>query len=74
MRTCVWFYWWNDNYIGGAISPGLRLRYESLHAFTAKLPLTAEDVTEIIGRSTTGSIHSGDKWTGYRDWWFYWWI
>jgi type III pantothenate kinase len=50
----------NDNYIGGAIAPGLRLRYESLHAFTAKLPLlTAEDVTEIIGRSTTGSIHAG---------------
>src|SRR6187431_774134 len=29
----------NDVYQGGAISPGLRLRYESLHSFTEKLPL-----------------------------------
>jgi type III pantothenate kinase len=28
-----------NNYLGGAISPGLNLRYESLHNFTAKLPL-----------------------------------
>jgi type III pantothenate kinase len=38
-----------DNYLGG-ISPGLRLRYESLHAFTAKLPLLSiEDITALIG-------------------------
>ncbi|MBC5840919.1 type III pantothenate kinase [Flavobacterium sp. F-380] len=50
----------NDNYRGGAISPGLRLRYESLHAFTAKLPLLiVEDVDQLIGTSTSGSIHSG---------------
>jgi type III pantothenate kinase len=24
-----------NNYLGGAISPGLRLRYEALHNFTA---------------------------------------
>jgi type III pantothenate kinase len=49
-----------DNYLGGAISPGLRLRYESLHAFTAKLPLLSiEDITALIGTSTKGSIHSG---------------
>jgi type III pantothenate kinase len=50
----------NDNYLGGAIAPGLRLRYESLHAFTAKLPLLkVADISEMIGRSTAGSIHSG---------------
>lgn len=50
----------HDNYKGGAISPGLRLRYESLHAFTAKLPLlTREDINELVGRSTASSIHSG---------------
>jgi type III pantothenate kinase len=27
-----------NNYLGGAYSPGLRLRYEALHNFTAKLP------------------------------------
>lgn len=49
-----------DNYIGGAISPGLRLRYEALHAYTAKLPLlTLEDPENLIGKSTSESIHSG---------------
>ncbi|CAH0334599.1 Type III pantothenate kinase [Flavobacterium sp. CECT 9288] len=49
-----------DHYLGGAISPGLRLRYESLHNFTAKLPLlTLENPKELIGDSTNSSIHSG---------------
>lgn len=50
----------NDNYLGGAISPGIRLRYESLHNYTAKLPLLKrESPSEIIGNSTLQSIHSG---------------
>ena len=50
----------NDNYLGGAISPGLRLRYESLHNFTAKLPLlTLENPKQLIGTSTSEAIHSG---------------
>ena len=49
-----------DRYHGGAISPGIRLRYEALHNYTAKLPLlTAEMPEGIIGKSTAGSIHSG---------------
>lgn len=50
----------DKNYHGGAISPGLRLRYESLHNFTAKLPLLQpEPIKELIGNSTDQSIHSG---------------
>jgi len=50
----------NDNYLGGAISPGLRLRYEALHNFTAKLPLLQrQEKTELVGKSTAGSIHAG---------------
>jgi type III pantothenate kinase len=50
----------NDNYLGGAISPGLRLRYETLHNFTAKLPLlTLEAPESYIGNSTAQAIHSG---------------
>ncbi len=59
----------NDNYLGGAISPGIRLRYESLHHFTAKLPLltldlfkknlNAVDEHDFIGNSTSSAIHSG---------------
>ena len=60
--TCVTFDFIdeNDNYLGGAISPGLRLRYEALHNFTAKLPLlTLEKPKHFIGKSTSESIHSG---------------
>ncbi|NRS89018.1 type III pantothenate kinase [Flavobacterium sp. 7E] len=50
----------NDNYLGGAISPGLRLRYEALHNFTSKLPLLQlESPVGFIGDSTSESIHSG---------------
>lgn len=49
-----------DNYLGGAISPGIALRYESLHHFTAKLPLLTKSYPEnFIGNSTKESIHSG---------------
>jgi type III pantothenate kinase len=50
----------NNNYLGGAISPGLRLRYEALHQQTAKLPLLTKSYPEnFIGNSTQESIHSG---------------
>lgn len=60
--TCVTYDYVDNqcNYYGGAISPGLRLRYESLHNFTANLPLLQpEHVTDITGTSTQASIHSG---------------
>ncbi|MFH6965605.1 type III pantothenate kinase [Flavobacterium sp. FlaQc-28] len=50
----------NDNYLGGAISPGLRLRYESLHNYTARLPLLSfEEPDQYIGNTTMQAIHSG---------------
>ncbi len=50
----------NNRYLGGAISAGLRLRYEALHNFTSKLPLLhLETPKHFIGNSTTESIHSG---------------
>ncbi|PXY41610.1 type III pantothenate kinase [Flavobacterium cheongpyeongense] len=49
-----------DHYLGGAISPGLRLRYEALHNYTARLPLLAlEDPGSYIGNTTAQAIHSG---------------
>lgn len=49
-----------DHYLGGAISPGLQLRYNALHNFTAKLPLLYPEMPlNPIGSSTSGSIHSG---------------
>lgn len=47
-------------YLGGAISPGIRLRYETLHNLTANLPLLEKkQPRNIIGNSTETSIHSG---------------
>lgn len=50
----------SNNYLGGAISPGLQLRYAALHDFTAKLPLLElENPEHFVGKSTSESIHSG---------------
>jgi type III pantothenate kinase len=60
--TCITYDFIDEDnrYLGGAISPGIRLRYESLHQFTAKLPLLNKAYPEyVIGNSTEESIHSG---------------
>lgn len=50
----------NNNYYGGAISPGIRLRYKSLNVFTANLPLLqTKEPNQLIGDSTENAIHSG---------------
>ena len=47
-------------YHGGAISPGMMMRYKSLKAFTAKLPLVNPSKKVLrIGNSTKTSIISG---------------
>ena len=47
-------------YLGGAISPGIKMRYKALHSFTEKLPLLELDCNySLIGDSTNSSIHSG---------------
>lgn len=50
----------NDEYLGGAISPGINLKYKSLNDYTDKLPLLSLIEThDVIGNSTNNSIHSG---------------
>lgn len=60
--TCITYdFVTNKNeYLGGAISPGIRLRYHALHNLTANLPLLEKNQPKtIIGNSTESSIHSG---------------
>jgi type III pantothenate kinase len=60
--TCITYDFVNDKneYFGGAISPGIQLRYQSLHNHTAKLPLLSKSIPEsFIGNSTENAIHSG---------------
>lgn len=49
-----------DQYIGGAISLGLNLRYKALYDYTSKLPLLEPKCPDsFIGKSTKESLHSG---------------
>lgn len=60
--TCITYDFINskNEYLGGAISPGLRMRYKALHNQTAKLPLLdTEAIESIIGNTTKTSINSG---------------
>ena len=46
-------------YFGGAISPGINMRYQSLNMFTANLPKLEKSEFSLIGGDTNSSIHSG---------------
>jgi type III pantothenate kinase len=61
--TCIKFDMVNaaGEYLGGAISPGVNMRFKALNEFTAKLPLIESyaKAPELIGHSTEASILSG---------------
>ena len=60
--TCITYDFVNSKgcYFGGAISPGINMRYKSLNAFTNKLPLLdPKYISQLIGDSTETSIHLG---------------
>jgi type III pantothenate kinase len=60
--TCITYDFINkeQEYLGGAISPGIKIRYKSLHDYTSKLPLLAiKEPENFIGNSTNESINSG---------------
>ncbi len=48
------------NYVGGGISPGLAMRFQAVHTFTARLPLIKpEENIPLVGNSTESCIQSG---------------
>jgi len=60
--TCVTFDIKNseNQYLGGAISPGLQMRYQAMNTFTENLPLLEpEETVDLIGNTTIKSIQSG---------------
>lgn len=60
--TCVTYDIINDfgEYLGGAISPGVTMRYRAMHDHTARLPLLGkEQIIDFIGNTTESSMHSG---------------
>ncbi len=60
--TCITYDFVDENgiYSGGAIAPGVEMRYKALHTFTANLPLLKSVYpNNLIGDSTKNAIHSG---------------
>jgi len=60
--TCITFDYIDAKkvYRGGAISPGISMRFNALHNFTSKLPLvTLMNFKNLIGKNTHDSILSG---------------
>ena len=60
--TCITYDMLNDagEYVGGAISPGVRMRYRAMNSQTAALPLLEPDeILDFIGNSTETGMHSG---------------
>jgi type III pantothenate kinase len=60
--TCITYDFLNrkGEYLGGGISPGIRMRFKAMNTFTGKLPLIEpEDFEGLIGRSTRESLLSG---------------
>ncbi|MCL6267666.1 type III pantothenate kinase [Flagellimonas myxillae] len=60
--TCITYDMINDNgeYVGGAISPGIGMRYRAMNNQTAALPLLEpEEILDFIGNTTETSMHSG---------------
>ncbi len=50
----------NKTYHGGAISPGISMRFEAMHTFTSKLPLVKSiSESKLIGDSTESCMQSG---------------
>jgi type III pantothenate kinase len=61
--TCIKYNFVNskNEYLGGAISPGLSMRFNAMHTFTDRLPLLSADdnFTGLIGGTSAESILSG---------------
>ena len=60
--SCITYDYMDEKgqYHGGAISPGLRLRYEAMHNYTVNLPLLQRSPDyKLIGDTTETAMHSG---------------
>jgi type III pantothenate kinase len=60
--TCITYEFLDaeQNYHGGAISPGIQMRFAAMHKFTARLPLVTEiSETNLVGNSTESCMKSG---------------
>ncbi len=62
MGTCITYDYVDraECFQGGAISPGMRMRFRAMHTFTERLPLVEPDASPaLIGKSTRDAMLSG---------------
>ncbi len=60
--TCIKYDFINSKgeYLGGSISPGMEMRFKSMHQFTGKLPLVKDEKTKkLTGQSTREALQTG---------------
>lgn len=60
--SCITYDFLNNRneYLGGAISPGISMRYKAMHTFTANLPFLEKiNPEKFIGNSTQSSMNVG---------------
>jgi type III pantothenate kinase len=62
LGSCITYNFINQDhqFLGGAISPGMDMRFKAMQVFTAKLPLaTADPLFPLIGYDTVTNLQSG---------------
>ena len=62
LGSCITYNFINQNHqlVGGAISPGMEMRFKSMHEHTAMLPLVQKDWNfPVIGYDTKTNLQSG---------------
>ena len=62
LGSCITYNFINQDhqFLGGAISPGMKMRFKSMHDYTAKLPLVKKDYNfPVIGYDTKTNLQSG---------------
>ncbi|MEM7186768.1 MAG: type III pantothenate kinase [Bacteroidota bacterium] len=60
--SCITYDFLTDQntYLGGAIAPGIEMRYKAMNTFTANLPLLESTLPDnLVGDSTAKSMHVG---------------
>ena len=64
LGSCITYDFLNaaDEYLGGAISPGLAMRFKAMHQQTARLPLEVlneQEMPQLLENSTRSGLRSG---------------
>lgn len=68
--TCITFNFINNKneFIGGSIHPGLKMRLQAMHTFTKKLPLIQlEPSTDLIANTTKSNMLTGVLWATSKE-------